>query len=320
MKKRIIGICLAIAMVFTTILLMLSCGAEDDASASLSNTRDVYAMSALSSVAYLSDEDINVQLTSLGAIAVSAPNQRPDGISDEDVNGIENCISMFDGIIASGGIDQSVSENDSDDENLSAYKYKMIISLPNGSGGSTVCELYFNELKTDTKTELDDGEKEIEVSTTFEGVAVFGEELFVVRGEREVETEGKETEYSLEFRTYKNKGGSAIEADERNFVCISQSIENDEIEYEYEFFKNGKKVQEIELEYEEGVFGAEIEFQIKDLSVGNFRETQFKIKKGSDDNSFKVELEKNGSRDAIKVVKENGRYRFIYSNDFEENV
>ncbi len=287
------------------------------------STRDIYAMSAATSVAYLSDNDGASQTGDQGSglSGILPVASKPSNLTDGDVTGIYNCISMFDTIVSGGGIDQTNKANSSTDDLLKTYAFEMTIALPNGSGKSTLCTMYFNEINTQTEKELDDGVEEVEVSTTFEGVIVYGNEKFIVKGVRKVETEGSEVEKSIEFKTYKNSSQTGVEADLNNYVVVEQSVENGEIEYEYTFYKDGNKVQDIELEYEQRKNGVEIEFQLKDLSNDTLNETVFKIKKGNDSDELNVWVYKNNKKDKITIKKlENGAYKFNYSNGASETI
>ncbi len=282
------------------------------------SARDIYAMSAASSIAYLSEQDGSMSAGFDGGIVNIA--DRPTNITAGDETGIYNCLTMFDTFVAGGGIEQNIKDNTSTNDLLKNYTFEMSISLPDGSGKNKICTMYFDEIETKTSTKIDDGKKEIETDTTFEGVIVYGEEMFVVRGVREFEVEGREKESSIEFKTFKNKSATGLEADELNYVVVEQSYEDDEVEYEYTFYKNGQKVQDIELEYEQRIRGLEIEFQLKDLSSGTLSETVFRIKKGKSENKFTVKLVKNGKKDSIAVEKLENGYKFTYSNGYSVNL
>ncbi len=324
MKKKIIVSIVIVAIVVTSIVAGIVVIASKNKKVKLS-TRDMYAMSAATSIAYLSNSgqasSVNqVQPPELIASMMSA-TEKPTNITDSDITGIKNCLSMFDEIVLGGGFDQSIKNNTSTDALLNDYTFEMNISLPTGSGSSDLCTMYFNEIETATQTKIDDGQKEIETNTTFEGIIVYGDEKFVVEGKREVEVEGNETENSIEFKTYKNSSSTGVTADKNNYVVVEQSFEDDEVEYEYIFYKNGQKIQDIELEYEQTRRSVEIEFQLKDLSSGTLNETLFKIMKGNNSSEFIVTVIKNGKKDKITITKlENNSYKFTYSNGFSQTL
>ncbi len=322
-KKKLIPALIMGAILVPASIGFTGCSCSDGDNATL-RARDAYAISALSSISYLSEEGDNLssaRLSSVRNTLATPATARPTTLEENDVNGVYNCLTLFDRIVKNGGVDQSIENNTSTDANLQKYNFVMDISMPNGSGNTTVCKMFFDELSSTTKVEYDDFEEEIEESTTFAGVIVYGDEKFVVEGEREVEKEGKEIEHSIEFRTYKNSSATGIEADRNNYVKVEQSYEEGETEYEYTFFKNGNPIQDIELEYEEERKGIEIEFQLKDISTGVRKDTVFRIFKGNNANTFTVRFTKNGNTDNITVTPEtNGSYTFTYSNGYEETL
>ncbi len=313
MKRTILSIALIGALSLTSAIGLSACKTPDGEGDVKS--KDVYAMSVVSSISYLSSDTQSSLMNSgygeNGNLLFTADVTRPTNIVDEDISGIKNCLATFDNIIAGGGIEQSIRTNTSTDPMFSGYTYEMTINLHDNVGNATPYTMYYNETSTNTETEIDDGIEETEVSTIFNGLVKFGEEFYVIAGEKEVETEGNETEYSIEFKTYKN---------ENDFVIVSQSFENDEIEYEYEFYRNGRKVHEIELEYEEERNGVEVTFEIKDLTTGARRETEYTVRKGTGEETFLVIVTKNGTNDNITVKKQGSGYQFVYSNGFSEVI
>ncbi len=311
MKKKIISTVIISAMALSAVFGLVSCNNAEEAAAAReaaeASSRDVYAVSLVSGISYLSENEGG------SAVAAVAATARPSSVTDADVDGIAGALAAFENIIAGDGVDQTVTENTSEEAAFSAYELKMEIGLHGESGVSAVYTLYFNESETRTDREPDDAD-EIEEITAFEGVAVFGEELFVVRGVREFESDGRETESSIEFRTYKNIGGETPTADINNYVQIEKSSELGEYEYEYTFVENGKKIREIEIEYEETRFGAVISFEIEGSG------SEMEIKKGTG-GGMVIEIEKRGSRDIVTVAPaEGGAYKLVYSNGYEEIV
>ncbi len=275
-------------------------------------SRDMYAMSAVSSIEYLTQEGASgAKLANKGVLLGSqSATARPDTVKDADVEGIENCISMFDGMLSGGGFDQSVKVNG--DLEYAQYAYKMTISLHDGVGAAGAYVMYFNETGTKTDVEIDDGVEEIEESTQFDGIVLYVGQTFTVSGVKEVEKEGNEVETEIEFTT-------RSAANPSNFVVVSQSFENDEVEYEYEFFRNGVKQTEMEIEYEQTRKGAKVEFELEDRANGT--RTAYEVRKGGGDMTFVVEFIKNGKRDRITVTENaNGTFTFVYSNGFSETL
>lgn len=307
MKKKIISIVCALALVGTMTAALTACdvkGGGGNAAKVKVNANDVYALSALTGAEYLDQ-------TERGATG-AAETTRPGVITDADVSGIKDCLNMFDDVISGGGITQTVEKNE-DVEGL--YKdYPFVMTVTVGNTGITA-KMYYKEVNTVTKTEIDDGEEETEVSTTLRGVMVFDGKEFDVTGKKEIETEGDEKETSIEFTT-KSK------ANPLNYVKIKQSVEVEngaqEVEYEYEIYENGEKAREFKLEVEDENGKTEVSFKMEIENVPE--ETEYKIIKGDVDGKFKIKYEKGKEKGFITVEAVEGGYKLTYNNGYSEVI
>lgn len=304
MKKILTGLC-AFAMMVPAALGVAACGCKNNDVKV--NARDVYALSAAASVDYLKNLDG-------GAPAGQALEgaTRPAALTDTNVQGIKDSLSLFDTIIQGGGVDQKVEKNTSEDAALSGYNFVMTISIP---VANTTFKMYYDELETETKRELEDEKEEVKTSTSLTGVMIADGVQYEVSGKREVETEGDENETTIEFTT-KSK------TNPDNYITVSQSVETEtgetEIEYEYKIYQGGHCVQDIEVEFEDEKGDFELEFQIKDRSTGATEKTKYEIKKSGE--NFKVEYLVDGNRDTITVTATDSGYVFTYSNGATETV
>lgn len=269
MKKKIISIVCALALIGTMTAALTACDVKGGGNAAKVkvNANDVYALSALTGAEYLAQ-------TESGATG-AAETTRPGVITDADVSGIKDCLNMFDDILAGGGISQNVAENTDKDGEFKDYPFVMTVTV--GNTGITA-KMYYKEVNTVTETEIDDGEEETEVSTTLSGVMVFGDQKFDVTGKKEIETEGNEKETSIEFTT-------KSQTNPDNYVKIKQSVEVEngaqEVEYEYEIYENGEKAREFKLEIEDENGKTEVSFKMEIENVPE--ETEYKIIKGDVD-------------------------------------
>lgn len=307
MKKKIISIVCALALIGTMTAALTACdvkGGGGNAAKVKVNANDVYALSALTGAEYLAQ-------TESGATG-AAETTRPGVITDADVSGIKDCLNMFDDILAGGGISQNVAENTDKDGEFKDYPFVMTVTV--GNTGITA-KMYYKEVNTVTETEIDDGEEETEVSTTLSGVMVFGDQKFEVSGKKEIETEGNETETSIEFTT-KSK------ANPLNYVKIKQSVEVEngaqEVEYEYEIYENGEKAREFKLEVEDENGKTEVSFKMEIENVPE--ETEYKIIKGDVDGKFKIKYEKGKEKGFITVEAVEGGYKLTYNNGYSEVI
>lgn len=306
MKKKIISIVCALALIGTMTAALTACDVKGGGNAAKVkvNANDVYALSALTGAEYLDQ-------TESGATG-AAETTRPGVITDADVSGIKDCLNMFDDVISGGGITQTVEKNE-DVEGL--YKdYPFVMTVTVGNTGITA-KMYYKEVNTVTETEIDDGEEETEVSTTLSGVMVFDGKEFEVSGKKEIETEGNEKETSIEFTT-KSK------ANPLNYVKIKQSVEVEnaaqEVEYEYEIYENGEKAREFKLEIEDENGKTEVSFKMEIENAPE--ETEYKIIKGDVDGKFKIKYEKGKEKGFITVEAVEGGYKLTYNNGYFEVI
>ena len=303
-KKRTISIVCALALiaVLTTALVACDKTGDKNKTATKVNAKDVYALSALTGAEYLEKVESG---------KASAELTRPDGITDADVNGMKDCLNMFDDILAGGGINQNVAENTDKDGDFKDYPFVMTITV----GNTISAKMYYREVNTVTETEIDDGEEETEVSTKLEGVMVFGDQKFDVTGEKKIETEGDETETSIEFTT-------RSQTNRDNYVTIKQSVEVEsgekEIEYEYEIYENKIKVREFKLEIEEENGKTEVTFKLKIENA--YADTEYKIVKGDVDGKFRIKYEKGKDKKIIDVEAVEGGYKLTYKNGYSEII
>ena len=306
MKKKIISIVCALALIGTMTAALTACDVKGGGNAAKVkvNANDVYALSALTGAEYLAQ-------TESGATG-AAETTRPGVITDADVSGIKDCLNMFDDILAGGGISQNVAENTDKDGEFKDYPFVMTVTV--GNTGITA-KMYYKEVNTVTETEIDDGEEETEVSTTLSGVMVFDDKEFEVSGKKEIETEGNEKETSIEFTT-KSK------ANPLNYVKIKQSVEVEngaqEVEYEYEIYENGEKAREFKLEIEDENGKTEVSFKMEIENVPE--ETEYKIIKGDVDGKFKIKYEKGKEKGFITVESVEGGYKLTYNNGYSEVI
>lgn len=306
MKKKIISIVCALALIGTMTAALTACDVKGGGNAAKVkvNANDVYALSALTGAEYLDQ-------TESGATG-AAETTRPGVITDADVSGIKDCLNMFDDVISGGGITQTVEKNE-DVEGL--YKdYPFVMTVTVGNTGITA-KMYYKEVNTVTETEIDDGVEETEVSTTLSGVMVFDGKEFDVTGKKEIETEGDEKETSIEFTT-KSK------ANPLNYVKIKQSVEVEngaqEVEYEYEIYENGEKAREFKLEIEDENGKTEVSFKMEIENAPE--ETEYKIIKGDVDGKFKIKYEKGKEKGFITVEAVEGGYKLTYNNGYSEVI
>lgn len=282
------------------------------------NAKEVYAVSAVSSVNYLMNleqDSVGTKTTNIKyANSLASATERPLALSNSDVESIKDCLELFDSAIESGKVSQTTAKNNNPTDEFATYTFVMTINLP---GLNESFKMYYNEVETKTNRKIEDEKEEVEVSTTLEGVMAVGENRFDMTGKREFEQEGNEKESSIEFTT-KSRTNS------QNYVVIEQSVEEEngetELEYEYQVFNNGTKVLDLETEIEFENDKIELEFKLKNLTSGMLEETLYKITKGNAKDAFNVSYTVNNATDTFVAQKTTTGYTFTYSNQFSEEI
>ena len=298
-KSKFIAIIAVIALCLPLALLLTACaGTKKQVN---TNSKEMYALSAMSSAIYLQQEQTSVVKSMKSVNLEQTSTEKPANITDEDLAGTKSCLTMFGDVIKNNGFTQKVEKNTNLSEELAKYNFVMTISIPNLSNTNTY-KLYYDEIATETQVEIEDEETETEISTTLEGVLIANETHFKVEGKKTIETEGNSTEYSIEFKTY---------LDENNYVVVEQSSENNELEYEYEIYKNGEKVQKIEIEFEKENDKTELEFELVNITSGIKEKTIYKIK-SADNELFEISLNKNGEIQTFQAKIVEGKINFMF--------
>ena len=296
---------LSVALTFGAV----ACSGNKDnnkSQAQSTTAQDVYATSALSGASYLSASGASSVRRASAAvnsasIEINTPAFNFEGVAPKIKDGLE----LVDSLLA-GNVSEKIEINTEKDGEFAAYTYLMTVTVD----GKEVARMYFNETSTKTETEQDDDdyESKTETSTTLEGVIVKGDKKFEVVGKKELEVEGDEKEFSVEFRT---------KADENNYVEFSYESEKDEnsleTSYTVKIVRNGKVVQEIELEYESENGKTEVELSFKAV-VG----IKFKISKDDvNDNVFRLSYIFGESSFNVTVTKTETGYNFTIDGNHQ---
>lgn len=291
---------------------------------SAGSSLDVYAASAVSGAAYFNALNQNNRgdaatysltenyaapelLSETTADSATTPeSEKP--VSQEDLNGIidaERCISIFENVV-NGEIIQTVEAN-REEGKYGEYEYVMRVD----NGSVNLAAIYYNEVSSKTETESaeeDDDADEVKITALINGVVVYGENEYVISGVKEVETEGSEEEFSIEFKTG---------TDELNYVEFNYEIEKEEDEkevtFEYKVIENGVTVLEAELETETEKGEGETEFSVKRIVDGVVE--KFKIEENSSrKNVFYITREVDKVKTRITVEKTEDGYKIIDSD------
>lgn len=158
-------------------------------------------------------------------------------------------MALVESLLSDGGF--QMQEGASDRE---GYETKMVVSYRDMQGKALQYELHYNSIaRTDNDDDDDDDddfddrfENETEEEYGIEGVMVIDGADYAIRGERETESEGSETESETSFR---------VTLSDASYMLVEQSYESErnetEQEYSYSVFENGKLTERSSFEYEE---------------------------------------------------------------------
>lgn len=312
-KKRFFTIGLAVLACSMTMVGLSACGKSDERS---TYAQEFYAMSAISSINYWQNDAAQGQTAQTLA---DEQLQRPDTIQKTDVDNIANYMGMFEDMLASD-TDKYYSHSavSQDDTYASEYKLKMTLSVPKLGGGTEDFVMYYNEINTKTKEELDDNEIELEINTSLEGIIISGGATYNVVGEREYEKEGRETEISIKFTTYSS-------TNPLDFIVIENEMEGSEVEYEYSIYKNGMLASQTEVEFENERNEKSLELEFLNATPGSQNKVKYEITQSrTNPNQFEVFM-KNASNESVvierfTVTKTDSGYQFTYSNNYTEVI
>lgn len=332
MKKLLTSLASLIMVIALALSVAAGCGGNAGSGGNkntAASVKDVYAASAVSGASYLNGAVKGGNASNTAAAQsfiigfadnVAAPTERPAEFTRERVIEVKNGLMAFENAIA-GKISETVALNDGTGE-YAEYKFVMTVS----AGDKVVAKMYYDETpvkennndeKPDDDEEKAEKEEEIgefETSTVLNGVIVYKDSTYTVTGKKETETDGDESEYSVELITM---------TDKNNYVEFSYEVEKEadenSVSYEFKIVKDGVTVQETELEFENEDGKTEISLKFK---KGNKKdEGEFKIVKDDVNlNVYRVRYEVGNKKSYITVQKTETGYRYTYSNEFVEEI
>ena len=158
-------------------------------------------------------------------------------------------MALVESLLSDGGF--QVQEGASDRE---GYETKMVVAYRDLKGSALQYELHYNSIARQDKDDRDDDdddfddrfENETEEEYGIEGVMVIDGADYAIRGERETESEGGETESETSFR---------VTLSDASYMLVEQSYESErnetEQEYSYSVYENGSLTERSSFEYEE---------------------------------------------------------------------
>lgn len=238
---------------------------------------NMYNYSAISGINMLN----NVQKTTSLKKKQLTDNEKQDIITNLKM--VEN---MLDGNLAK-------SEEEASDKEEYEKKYSITTTSLNNQQKEYL--FYYNEKILDNDDDDDDDEVNIELS----GIVIMDNVTYVMNGKKEVEDDESEMEFKISL-------------DEENYVIIEQEFENDETEFGYSQYHNGKKIYETSIEYELDKNG-KIEFEFEEKTQESKTKLKYEFITKKDGNKYIIIKEKNHEVTTIRVeVSEDGYINYIF--------
>ncbi len=232
--------------------------------------KDMYSLSALS----------GINMLNMGNTSVL--KKKSANLTDVEKAEILKKLEVVDNLI-SGNMITSKEEN----SDLADYQKMYTISTSDLDGNTSNYKFYFNE--SIIVDEDDDNDKDIDDEQEFHlsGIVINNDVTYKMEGKKEIEDD----EFEVEFK---------IMIDELNYVKVEQEIEDNEEEYKYTSYTNGKKTLEYELEFEVNKNKVEVEF--KEKSGTSKKKTKFESVEKNGKKEVKISIEENKIKENYLIV------------------
>lgn len=169
----------------------------------------------------------------------------PTGAADDIAAELDAYMALVESLLSDGGFQMQESASDRE-----GYETKMVVSYRDLNGSALQYELHYNSIARPDNDDDDDDfddrfENETEEEYGIEGIMVIDGADYAIRGERESESEGGESESETSFR---------VTLSDISYMLVEQSFESErnetEQEYSYSVFENGKLTERSSFEYE----------------------------------------------------------------------
>lgn len=231
--------------------------------------KDMYSLSALS----------GINMLNMG----NAPSlkKKAANLTDVEKTEILKKLEVVDNLI-SGNMITSKEEN----SDLADYQKMYTITTSDLDGNTSNYKFYFNE---SILVDEDDDDNDIDNEQEFHlsGIVINNDVTYKMEGKKEIE----EGEFEVEFK---------IMIDELNYVVVEQEIEDNEEEYKYTSYTNGKKTLEYELEFEVNKNKVEVEF--KEKSGTSKKKTKFESVEKNGQKEVKISIEENKIKEQYLIL------------------
>ena len=191
----------------------------------------------------LSQEDLTMAQTVLSINMLDGENvnnlknlrksQENSSLNQEVADKVLSQIEVIEDALSYNPLDVNVMDSDREE-----YEKKLEATLTDINGKNEKYILFYNYSLS--HEEKDEGE--VEKTYSLKGLAYVSNVEYQINGVFEEEIEGLKKEQETEIK---------VSLDDKNYVLISQEIEDSETEYSFSLFKNGVMEEEYEIEIED---------------------------------------------------------------------
>ena len=272
---------------------------------------DFYAYGAASVATLIASEEQAVNaaqplsFASAAGLVTRAEQDRPTEQQEATVN---EYLALVESLLSDEAIRHETKQAHED----TGYRYVMTVTGQDLLGGETAYTLYFNETLTGTDSE--DGELEEEYA--IEGVLDTGEGLYAVSGGKKTESEEDESESELWFRAETGKN-SYIRLEQEFERETEDGEEESEQKYVYTIVRDGEVAERTAVEYETEQNELELKMTVEKYGADGEKqkdELEFKKENEKGKTVLEVKARMNGEDTSFRIVVENGRYRYEFSD------
>lgn len=272
---------------------------------------DFYAYGAASVATLIVSEEQAAnaaQPLSFASAAGLVTRAEQDRLTEEQEATVNEYLALVESLLSDEAIRHETKQAHED----TGYRYVMTVTGQDLLGGETAYTLYFNETLTGTDSE--DGELEEEYA--IEGVLDTGEGLYAVSGGKKTESEEDESESELWFRAETGKN-SYIRVEQEFERETEDGEEESEQKYVYTIVRDGEVAERTAVEYETEQNELELKMTVEKYGAdGEKQKDELEFKKETEKGKtvLEVKARMNGEDTSFRIVVENGRYRYEFSD------
>lgn len=231
----------------------------------------------------------------------SSADEKPAITENPDVAELDGYMTLIESLLSDGAFNIDSQKSDRED-----FAQKTVISYTNMKGVEQLYVMYYNQILTGTETDDEDGETKENYS--IEGVIVIDGADYEVKGEKNNEFEGDESESETEL---------VVKLGDARYIRVEHSTESEEgeteQEYRYSVYANDKLVERSTFSYET----EEDETELKMTSFKNGKaEVLFfekELEKGEEVIKIHIGDGTSGKGYIVRIeTDENGESRYVY--------